>query len=174
MTGLSGRKSRRLFFALVPDPRVRVALVRATRDTVRATDGRPTAPGNLHITVAFLGNVEASRIDAVRAAGPPDAACFDIALGRYSNRHGMLWLEPLAVPEALVALEQALWERLEPSGFVRELRVYRPHFTLARDAKRRAEGGIELAWQVRALHLMESIGGDRGPTYVSIGTWALV
>jgi hypothetical protein len=27
---------------------------------------------------------------------------------------------------------------------------------------------------VRALHLMESIGGDRGPTYVSIGTWALV
>jgi 2'-5' RNA ligase len=173
MTGLSGRKSHRLFFAIVPDTPARVALLQATRATVRATGGRPTAAGNLHLTVAFLGNVETSRIDAVRDAAPPDAACFDLHLGRYANRRGMLWLEPLALPEALVGLEQALWERLEQRGFVREPRAYRPHFTLARDARHRAEGGIDVVWQVRALHLMESIGGDCGPTYVSIRAWAL-
>jgi 2'-5' RNA ligase len=172
MTEPAPHRRRRLFFALVPDGRTRKAILTATREAVRAARGRATAPPNLHVTVAFLGNIDASRVDAARAA-VPEATAFELALGRLARRHAMLWLEPLAVPEPLATLERALWERLAALGFEREQRAYRPHFTLARNVREPAEGTIDVVWPVHTLHLMESVGGAKGHEYVSIGTWPL-
>jgi RNA 2',3'-cyclic 3'-phosphodiesterase len=95
--------------------------------------------GNLHLTLAFLGETGAA---AVEAAG---AAVLAAAAGRRSwtlrwsgagvfpgpSRPRVMWLGVDGV-DALVDAHQALVTALSESGLPVEDRPYRPHLTLAR------------------------------------------
>lgn len=170
------RRLRRVFFALWPDDAARGAIERACRRVVRLSGGRPTAKRNLHITVAFLGEVDDEALE--RAAGVPPIEVGPIeleldVLGFFPTPR-ILWLGPRHVPPALSELERTLWDGLERVGFEREPRIYRPHLTLARRA-RAVEGETISPVPVRfdALTLVESIPMHRNVHYELLRQWPL-
>jgi 2'-5' RNA ligase len=165
----------RVFFALWPDDATRSAISRATREPVRACGGRPIAKDRLHLTVAFLGDLSSAGLDVARQALPIPVGAFELtldALGIWPESK-VLWLAPLAPPEALGELEARLWDALTERGFHGEDRVYRPHVTLARRA-RPVEATIEpIHWSVRELALVESFPDGRNVHYEVLERWPL-
>lgn len=166
---------RRVFFALWPDDATRTSLVRATRDAVRSSGGRPIAKERLHVTVAFLGDVDAGGLDLARGAAPIRVGELDLTLDVLGvwPQSRVLWLAGREVPDALNVLEQELWAALEDRGFHREERVYRPHVTLARRARAVEEAVAPVHWHVTELVLVESLPDGRNVHYEVLERWPL-
>ncbi len=168
-------RRRRVFFAIWPDDATRKSLVEATRSCVGAAGGRSTPTANLHVTLAFVGEVSADELVAIRSIRPPRVGGFDLAIDTtgFRKRAKILWAAPQTVPPALLALEAGLWERLEEIGIERDRRAYLPHVTLARRASR-ADADIDpVHWSVTEIALVESILGPPHSTYTVLKTWPL-
>lgn len=157
----------RLFFAFWPDAATRAA-IEAARASLFPLSGRPVEPGNLHVTVAFLGNVDGARLERLRALAGP-LAPFTIAFDRLE-----LWRKPKVLtatsgqpaPRA-AAIVDALWQRLDRLGFARDPRPFVPHITLARDV-RSVRPGLRwstVAWTVDRVQLVESRRDAAGVRY---------
>lgn len=169
------RKRRRVFFGLAPDAETRAALVRATRRAVTAAGGRAIPPGNLHMTLAFLGELAPAELARARSVPPIAVAPFTLELDRlgYWSRSQILWLAPSAPPALLGELERALWAGLGAKRFERAPGRFRPHVTLARRA-RAAQAPIEaVRWNVERLTLFESRQAPNGVHYHALAEWAL-
>ncbi len=164
-----------MFFALWPDAAVRTQLVRATREPVRLSGGRPTPKDRLHVTVAFLGSLTEAGLTVARGVPPIAVGAFDLLLdrlGAFANG-GVLWIDARSVPPALTELERLLWEELEGCGFIREERIYRPHVTLARRARPVEAEVPPVEWRVTELALVESLPDGRNVHYEVLETWPL-
>ena len=138
----------RLFIAAELPEEVLDALVEtqaALRDTVR---GRYTAPDSLHLTLAFLGEVSAARLDEVASAlergcaghGPVevqrdgDPLVFLGALGSFGRRRSaVLWQGLTGGPE-LASLAADVRGALEDAGFAFDEKPFLAHITLMRAA----------------------------------------
>jgi RNA 2',3'-cyclic 3'-phosphodiesterase len=168
-------RRKRIFFALWPDDAARDEIARASRRAVRLSGGRPTAKRNLHVTVAFLGMLDAEGLERAAAVPPIDVGPIEIELDHVGHFEGsrVLWLGPRHVPPALVTLEQRLWDGLERAGFEREARIYRPHMTLARKARAVHEEFPPLRWRVESLSLVESVPMHRNVHYEPLRNWPL-
>ena len=153
---VTGRPTRRLFFALWPDGALRRELTRATRSVVRAAGGRPVPAANLHITLAFLGSVPADAVAGLKTlAGEVAAEPFDLALARvgFFPRARTLWLGPVSPCLALGRLEERLWQSLSAAGWTRESRPFTPHLTLVRKARAMPEAPAvkPVLWRVNSF-----------------------
>jgi len=113
---------------------------------------------NLHLTLHFLGEVEAERVPALQEAlvrvGPAHAPLVLTiegggAFGSPSHPR-VLWAGVGGETKALGALQADVVEALKPLGFEAEHRDYTAHLTLARAKVPR--GDRELAECARALH----------------------
>ena len=169
---------RRLFFALWPDDELRRALAKETRGWVRACGGRPMRLENIHLTLAFLGNVSEEIARCVREAAAGVAGDpFDLPFERYGffPRPRVFWTGPRQTPEPLKRLVTDLYTALEPCGVAPERRPYKAHLTLARKARApKGEWTMEpLAWRVNEFVLVESLPSPEGVRYEPIGRWAL-
>lgn len=161
---------RRLFFALWPDDATRDALRRATRSAVRHCGGKPVAPGNYHVTLAFLGNVPDERCDGLIAAAgaiefPPLLLTLD-RLGHFEAAQ-VLWLGPSQPPESLHQFVSGLSRALHGLGLVPDPRTFHPHLTLARKVhfppEVRPPRAVE--WPVAGFCLVESETDPGGARY---------
>jgi 2'-5' RNA ligase len=178
---VAGREQTiRLFFALWPDNEVRRALDQAGKKQQVACGGRRMRAPNLHLTLVFLGNVAAGRLDELRAvaAGISNPA-FSMTLDRLGwwRHNRVAWVAPQETPEALQGLVAQLQDGLRNSGFTFDDRpVFVPHVTLLRNA--RCEGlemppMMPLVWAADAFVLVKSVTTDAGATYEVIGRWGL-
>lgn len=167
----------RLFFALWPDDATREALVKVQRQ-LAAAGGRPIHPRDLHITLAFLGQVADERLACVYAAAqrvcvPP----LSFTLDRQGAWPGprVAWAAPSTVPQGLTDLVAQLWQGLVDCGFVPEARAYRPHVTLLRKAPRlpAADLAEPIPWTAEAFVLAASATGPAKPGYVIRRSWPL-
>lgn len=175
----------RLFFALWPSPARRQALAAAIARAVSQVDGRPVPPANLHVTLAFLGTAPADRLpELVLAGGQCGYRAFELDFDRLEY-----WPKPKVFvgmastpPAAGVALVDRLWRRLEPLGFPREQRPWRPHITLVRKIRRPPPDGLRpdalAANLVRdpapwGLALVESVTHPDGARYRPLAEWPL-
>lgn len=155
---------RRLFFALLPDAGVREQLLQLQKDLNQA-GGRPVPAENLHLTLLFLGNVEADKIDAVRdiAAGVAGSK-FDLVLdtvgGFRQNNVRILWTGPSELPPELGALHQSLRRQVREIGLRVKKEAYRPHVTLMRKANLRKglpdKPGLGIRWTASHFALVAS------------------
>ena len=130
--------SQRLFFALLPDEGVRTQLRQLQKDLNRA-DGRPVPAKNLHLTLLFLGNIAADKINAVCDIAEGIAGNqFDLTLDTFGsfrqNNARVLWLGLSELPSELNALHQSLRQQSKSIGLPVRKETYRPHVTLARKA----------------------------------------
>ena len=164
----------RLFIAIrFPEPVLDALCQRQARLQEAVERGRFSRQDNLHLTLAFLGDVPPSAVAKIRrvmdaATGP--AFSFKIGRpGRFRRDGGdVLWLA-IDAPRALYALQSRLSTGLTSAGFRLEDRVYTPHLTIARSVLLRPGQdlhrlGIEFApisCQAQAVCLMQSerIGG---------------
>ena len=172
-----GRR-RRLFFALWTDEELRRRLRERIDRRLILRDGRPEPIGNLHVTLVFIGDVEAGCVPAVEraVAGIPGTA-FELSLERvgYWGRPRILWLGPREVPPPLYALVGDLRAAAEACGFAAETRPYLPHMTLARKVSRppRVEAIEPVRWSISSYSLMESVPVAGRSAYRVLNTWPL-
>jgi len=161
-----GPGSSRLFVALWPSPETREACASQRDAWTWTASARPTADADLHVTLRFIGSVPSSRIDALAAALAIAAEPFVLRFDRVAVwRNGVAAFEPSATPAALTRLHEAIADRLAEIGFPGEDRRFRPHVTLARDA-RGSVAPSEVApteWPVERFVLVESRGGRYRP-----------
>ena len=121
----------RLFVAIRPSPAVRDVLLDAEAALRRQGRGTFTRPENLHLTLAFLGEVEdpASVREALAAACTGGAFSLTVGgLGRFED----LWWAGIRDNERLEALALRVQNALRQAGFSVERRPWRPHITLVR------------------------------------------
>ena len=142
-------------------------------------------PDQHHVTVRFIGEVDAARAAALAAVLQPELAvkAFDMIVegaGAFppTGPPRVLWAGMTAGADALSALEQEVSERLAACGVEREDRPYRAHLTLARvrDASglrskplfERVAGRRFGATRVEAITLFQSRTSPKGATYLSL------
>ena len=170
----------RVFFALWPDARARDALAALARDTAAQAQGRAPAAENLHLTLAFLGDVAPGRIAALQAIGGTwprrcrRSRCRSTARACSAAR-GSLGRAHRRTPPELAGLVGRLREALVAEGFALERRAFQPHVTLARRCRKPAGVRIPapIAWNVARIALNASeLRPDRS-RYRELASWPL-
>ncbi|HSB12352.1 MAG TPA: RNA 2',3'-cyclic phosphodiesterase [Blastocatellia bacterium] len=99
-----------------------------------------TKPSNIHLTLKFLGGVEASRIERVgeavkRAAngiGPFEVEVGGAGCFPSPRSPRVLWVGVPNVAEQLQKLSSRIEDELAREGFPREKRKFSPHLTIGR------------------------------------------
>lgn len=166
----------RLFFALWPDADTREGLARAARQS-GVDSRRLVPPQNLHVTLAFLGNVdEALQKRLVEAAAGLRGHAFSLTIDRsgWWRRAGIAWLGPHHVPGELSRLHADIAGLARGSGLALEDRSFRPHVTVAR--KLSVPPGFEfepIRWKIRDFCLAASHTLPGGAEYRIICRWPL-
>jgi len=167
----------RLFLALWPNVAARTAL-EALRAGLAGIEGRLTPESNLHITLVFLGTTNVEQRRCV------EHACADVAAEpieiklermRYRARGGIIWIEPVITPPALIDLVRALEAGLKTCGIALPPRPYRAHVTLARDVRRYYAPPLPapIVWTARTFCLVRSEPAPRGARYTIEREWVL-
>ena len=171
-------KKQRLFFALWPDKALRAQLVRRSKSLMKAARGRPVPADNLHITLAFLGRVDARQrqcleamADAIRC--PPFELTLDCA-GHWS-RSRVLWWAPSVCPDVLSLLAAALHTGATECGLSLDDRPYRPHLSLMRKVSRGPDAMAvdPLRWAASHFALVRSVPIPEGVRYQVLREWPL-
>lgn len=168
----------RLFFAVWPAPEVQRALGEIARGARSECGGRAVPAGNIHLTLAFLGDLPRGRITELETlASTVRGHRFDLTVNRleYWRHNRVLWAGVRTCPEALQALVARLQDALGGTEIRVDRRPYVPHVTLLRDARRAPKNDAcpDVAWPVEDFALMESAPRDRGRTYQVLRSWAL-
>lgn len=179
----------RLFTAVPLDPPARFACGEQIRELrSRLSFRRWVHPGDLHITLFFLGDTEPGRADSVLRAlssAAAAAAPFSLALnglgvfGRPAAPR-ILYAGVTGDLRALACLQKEVVRCLEPLGYAAEVRPYRPHLTIARnyEGKEPLPGDViagefsSAGWTVREFVLFRTHMG-RSPMYEAIARFPL-
>lgn len=167
---------RRLFFALWPPDRVGAGVAQGIQ--AEAGSARRMPIENWHVTLAFLGHLDASQEAAARAAAdavrvPPFTLELD-RLGAFP-RAQVVWAGPSRVPAEGQQLARQLREGLRDRGIAVDLRPFAPHMTLLRKARRVPEGWkiAAVSWPIERFVLVHSQTLPTGSRYELIDSWAL-
>ncbi|MBV6422834.1 MAG: RNA 2',3'-cyclic phosphodiesterase [Steroidobacteraceae bacterium] len=159
--------TRRLFFALWPDEAGRSALLAAAQPARAGVGagGRAVPRGNLHLTLCFLGEIDAAaeaqareRAGAIRH--PPVRVTFD-ALEWWSGPRVQV---ASASPDSTAPLAREICPHIKS---------FRAHVTLAREVPKplRWRVAIEpVTWHCERFVLVES---RQGAPYSIVGEWPL-
>jgi 2'-5' RNA ligase len=169
-----GAESQRLFFALDPDPETRNRLVRAQRSL--DLSGRRVPAANIHMTLAFLGNVPVSQLGDLCALAadldfPPGEITLDRAGSFRKSRVG--WLGCSEPPRGLETFQGMLVNALSDNGFHPDARAWKPHVTLYRDLRKPFDTipVKPVRWRLSEFCLMHSGQCPKGVLYTAIGRW---
>lgn len=175
----------RLFVAVDPSGASRERLA-ATMARLRslAPSAKWIGEGEFHVTLAFLGEVEAARVPAITASLAGAASQldgFELGVGgggTFGPRRSahVLWAGITAGASPLAAVQRDVTAALVPHGYQPEARPFTPHVTLARARERRGDpafaecaAAIEPdlgASTISTLILYESVSAGRGARYV--------
>ncbi len=181
-----GRLKLRTFIALPIDDALRRRLVGLQQELCEiGAEVKWVEPENLHVTLLFLGEVDALEVVEIcrTVSGVADLKePFPLAiagLGAFPNlrRPRTLWVGVEDGRDQLVALHHALEDSLLRVGaYRREERAYTPHVTLGRVTGEHVPSSLlgrlkrEADWQggtlaVREVHVMSSELTPDGPRY---------
>ena len=190
-------KQIRTFIAIELEEPIRAGLTRVQEQLKQEDDTRVVRwvrPGGVHLTLKFLGDVPAQRVDEIGQA--LERACVGFApftltfggLGCFPNtrRPRVVWVGVQDESGTLTHLWEAVEEEVAPLGFPTEKRGFSPHLTLGR-VKRASTGerhrlgeliqGAEIGslgrMTVRGVSLMRSDLKPSGAVYTQLRSAAL-
>ncbi|OAT85807.1 RNA 2',3'-cyclic phosphodiesterase [Desulfotomaculum copahuensis] len=178
----------RLFWAVNLPPVARAALAQVQAALKEAgADVKWVEAENLHLTIQFLGETPAGRVQAIVRAVQDMVAVGPFGLhlsglGVFSGRDGprVVWAGVRQGGDSLASLHCQVGEAMRPLGYIPEKR-FSPHLTLARI--RSSRGVAELMQLIAALaathlgditvssvDLMQSELSRRGPVYTLLSS----
>jgi 2'-5' RNA ligase len=164
---------KRLFFGLLPDPEVHSQLTELSRSFPILQGVEPVPNKNLHITLQYLGNLEASERKCIeKKMAQTYVQSFSLRLDLYGffKRSQILWLGCSTYPRELTRLVNHLKSIAENCGAATEERIYKPHVTLFKNVPKADFPDIPftISWCATEFHLLESVTDDEGTRYVSL------
>lgn len=132
----------RSFIAIELPAEVRHALAKL-QQKLKAGDGgqvKWVEAENMHLTLQFLGNVDALTMNKIMSAigqGAIGTHPFQIEVGGLgmfpdAQRVRVIWVGLNGDIEKLAGLQKSIGANLEPLGFIPEKRPFTPHLTLGR------------------------------------------
>jgi RNA 2',3'-cyclic 3'-phosphodiesterase len=177
----------RLFFALWPCAAEQQAMAQASAACVAGSGGRPIPSGNLHVTLAFLGNVETARLPQLRAAVHGLAAADSARPGPLRLQFQSLehWARPqilcvtanAATPDwcGAFALATGIKQAILAAGFAPDLKPFRAHVTVARKVARAppSQPMTRVTWNFDAFALVASTTAAAGSAYSVLESYPL-
>lgn len=182
----------RLFVALDLTEEIREALGEPIASLKLLTrSARWARPEGMHVTLKFIGHVDANRLEAIRAAlarvrsGAPVAMEIrGVGFFPDERRPRVLWCG-IEASANLAPLAAEVERVLEPLGIPREERKFTPHLTLARlkdsygvEKLARAVEGMRSrvfgSTRATQFHLFESVTKPSGAEYRKIESYAFV
>jgi RNA 2',3'-cyclic 3'-phosphodiesterase len=166
----------RLFFALWPEAEAAAALATLALALADVSGGKPVPREKIHLTLAFLGEVEDGALAAAVAAGASvRTKPFRLRLDEVGSFHraGVGWIGCRNTPPRLMALQSELSLALAAGGFAPDERPFSPHVTLARRIARPVPTtpAAAIAWRVDEMTLVRSETGTG--RYVVMERWGL-
>lgn len=181
----------RLFYCLELPAPIQAELDRIVQP-LRLADARVTwvRPENFHVTVKFLGEVNLTAVDALKALGTQIAPLFHKfeltfdTVGAFpsNQRPRVLWIGCRQAPQAIFDLQGRLERELTKMGFEAERR-FSPHVTVGRvknEHTSRLVGFSKIISQIKpfecrapiaSLTLMESQLSPGGAIYRPVAMW---
>lgn len=184
----------RVFLALELPDAVKDVLRRRIARLARAIpEVRWVDPASLHLTLAFLGELDDARLDAATQAAMAVAsvhAPFTLRLARLgtfgvARSPRVVWVGLAGEQARLIALRAALTDELAVRGFPREERPFAPHLTLARIktplsesaltalARAIGEPASNVEWRSDAISVMKSELLRPAARYTALSRWPL-
>ena len=156
-----------------------------------AKAARWLCPEGMHVTLKFIGHVDASKLDAIRAAlgtvqsnAPVEMEIRGVGFFPDERRPRVLWCGIETSPN-LAPLAAEIERTLEPLGIPREERKFTPHLTLARlRDSRGVDNLVRNAEEMKSrvfgsaraseFHLFESVTKPSGAEYRKIESYPFV
>jgi len=187
----------RSFIAIELPDEIKLGLIRlqAQLKLGRQPSVKWVDPHSIHLTLKFLGNVPADRIDSITAAmgkavqgiSPFHLEVKDLGVFPNLRRVQVVWVGIGGQVDRVCQLQQQIESGLVPLGFAPESRPFTPHLTLARVRDRaspderqrfgqliastRFDAGY--AFEVKAISLMRSQLTREGAIYSRISSIGL-
>jgi len=143
-------------------------------------------PGSIHLTLKFLGNIDADKVSPITdaiARAAQGVSPFRLKLGDLGafpnpRRPNVIWVAVTGDVERLASLQRGIDHSLVPLGFSPESRPFTPHLTLGRLRERASVGERqrigeslitvkpeEVPFQVGEISLMRSTLTPSGAIY---------
>jgi len=102
-------------------------------------------PGSIHLTLKFLGNIHPAQVEDIALAvaqeirDQPPITLGAAGLGAFPSlrKPRVIWIGMEGEVQRLTRIQARVENALEPLGFVREKRPFRPHLTIGRVKDRR-------------------------------------
>ncbi len=164
----------RLFYAIWPDIQVRNQLVALSGQLDK---GKIVPPGNLHLTLLFLGQIDGRRLDSlIEATNKIQGKKFSLNLSKYGffKRSGVFWLAPDSNPDGLIELVNNLSDLAVKNNISIDDRPYQPHVTLAHKTRSNVPlNPVTIPWTVSKFSLVESKTLPQGANYQILHSWPL-
>jgi RNA 2',3'-cyclic 3'-phosphodiesterase len=140
----------------------------------------------LHLTTQFLATIDDAHVNeyliAIRSAcaGTKPFTLCSSGMGCFPTAHQprVVWAGLSGEVEQLQKLKQSLDKALEPLGYIRETRAFKPHLTIARVRQLNARQRQKMPklveqfhetpfgkWRVDRVELMQSVLSPKGAQY---------
>ena len=166
---------QRLFFALWPDDEVRQSIARVAKQATEFHQGRVMRTDNLHLTLAFLGNVNEQQQECVETmASTVSMTPFNLCLDHVGifQRPKVLWLGIKEKLDPLMQLAASLGKGAKDCGIKLDDKVFNPHVTLMRKVNCYQDMKIEsIHWYVNNFCLVKSVLHPDGVEYRVVKQW---
>lgn len=174
----------RVFIAIDFAPNVKEYLFRTVQELKKESiGGNFTRYENLHLTLAFLGEVSSKLVPDImrvmeQAVKNQDSFELKIhGLGKFLHQEERLYWCGIRENEALVRMQQALLKALKESNFTVDDKPFRPHVTLGRRCRMRqsfhetefSKKITAISMKVTKISLMKSEHKEGRLTYTSLG-----
>jgi len=146
--------------------------------SIEAKGFRPVQPQNVHVTLVFLGNVEAaSELLINHSVTGISAKPFVLTFDRlsYWSRPKVLCLTCSQMADEVEVLVAALNREVASCGLQTDTRPYKPHITLARHALYLPDINFEpIVWRAESFCLVESCSEPDGVCYKVRQHWPFI
>ena len=172
----------RVFFALQPDART-ITGIADWRDRQFSQAGRAVSAANLHMTLAFVGELEQRSLEGLCQAvddwcerAAPQGGSLLLDQAGYWHRPGIYWLGPSTWPESLQLLADGLRTIASRAGGKREQKRFQPHITLFRGCKTAPPAPAafpDKRFDYKEFSLFESRQGKNAVSYHALCHWRL-
>ncbi|EMA42798.1 RNA 2',3'-cyclic phosphodiesterase [Halococcus saccharolyticus] len=168
--------------------------IAAVQETIADASGvRLTDPGNVHVTLKFLGEVEADRVSDLRenlaeAVDEAGVEPFEAAFGGFGAFPSeeyirVLWIGVREGGDELARLHEAIEDWTVETGFDPADHEFTPHATIARMDHAGGKDRVQRALReddptvgtldIGEVRLTESVLADDGPEYTTVERFAL-